>query len=1008
MILGSVAPILPLFSGASTAYAAIKADLDQHTTIDGTSDEGRILSTEGGGRVEIKNVTFAYASERNVPALNNISLILEGKKHTAIIGPSGSGKSTLASLVARLYDPSEGSIYLDGNNLRDVNVKNLRGQIGFVQQEPLLLDRSIFENIAVGLTSSSLPKHQSLKAELSASRLAELSVSVSRKDVNAESSEIVKLVHEAASLANAKDFVDSLEYGFGTMIGTEGQQLSGGQKQRVALARALIREPKILILDEATAALDAESERKIIDAVERVRVNTTVISVAHRIPVIQRADKVFVLKGGEIVEQGTPSEILAKTHDLKDVEGLEEQAKGGEGIQPLTTNHLPSTEGQLVAGLDEKPNEKYEPSISTEPASKESTTSTLSGDISPPPLDPKTENQKSRIFRALIPLVRPSLLWLVFAIIAAAVVGCTFPASALIFGHTVEALNPCNKTVERLLYLGRFFGGLLFMLAVVELFANFFSWFFFGIVAENLLLKVRSLSFHSLFQQDYAWHRSADRNANTLHSIISKDSMSLAQFSGSMMGTIMGIVINFFVAIILSHIIAWKIAIVCLVTVPILLGAGFMQLKSIAGFERRHAKAYAKATDISVETVKKFKTIASFSLEDEVMEDYRRALEAPKKEMAVASAYTNMWYTFAICTGFFIYAFVYWWGSRQIVNGEYNQRQFFIVLTALVISAQLWGQMFTLAPEISKAYSAAGRILGLVQLGSENSGSSKPATSATEKFSGGLEKQDIEAAAETASDRPLKRSDGLSITFNNVSFSYPSRSSTTPSLKQVSFSIQPGKFCGLVGPSGAGKSTIMNLIQRHYHPTNGAIEIGGTDARYSDFRPYISVVPQDNVLFDGSIKFNVGLGAVPGHEATQEEVEEACRLANIHDTIATKFKEGYDTQCGPAGSWLSGGERQRLAIARALIRKPKILLLDESTSALDAENERNFFLKTLELCAETGVTVVVISHHLHVLERADMILVLEEGKLVASGPHKELLQSNEMYAGHYRLQQSSR
>jgi ABC-type multidrug transport system fused ATPase/permease subunit len=529
-----------------------------------------------------------------------------------------------------------------------------------------------------------------------------------------------------------------------------------------------------------------------------------------------------------------------------------------------------------------------------------------------------------------------------------------------------------------------------FLVACVELLANTTSWTGFGMVAEKLLYKIRVLCFRSLYEQDLDWHQSEGRTPTALLSVITTDAAAVGGFSGSIIGTIFSIVVNFLVAIILSHILAWKIAIVCLVIVPILLGCGIMQLRSLSKFERRHAGAFSGAVGIANEAVNSFKTISSLSIEEEVMSSYRRALKAPRKEITLASMYANLWLSLANSTGNLIYAFAYWWGSTRITAGEASQREFFVILICMLVSAQLWGQMFSLAPEVSRARAAASRILSLINLGSSNDdakkGKLKLAIESTEK--------DVEACAEA----PTKGTGGkgATIVFKDVKFSYPARPHIQI-LAGMSFTISAGQFVGLVGPSGAGKSTVMSLVQRMYRPSSGTVEINGVDicAREgTEFRHDIAVVPQDCALFDGTIRFNVSLGSTPDRNPTDEEIHEACKLANIHDVIM-ELPNGYDTECGPNGSRLSGGQRQRLAIARALVRKPKLLLLDESTSALDAESERAL-QEGLERVAR-GITVIAITHRLHTVRKADVIFMIEGGKVVEKGRHEELVERSETY-----------
>jgi ATP-binding cassette subfamily B (MDR/TAP) protein 1 len=454
------------------------------------------------------------------------------------------------------------------------------------------------------------------------------------------------------------------------------------------------------------------------------------------------------------------------------------------------------------------------------------------------------------------------------------------------------------------------------------------------------------------------------------------------------------VVVNFVAAIILSHIVAWRIAIVCIVIVPLLLGAGYMQLHAIGKFAVKHAGAFSSSIGVTTEAVANIRTVHALSIEDEILQTYRRSLKAPRKEMVRQSFKTNVWLAIANSCGGFIYAFAYWWGSKNIIEGRYTQTEFFIILIAMLVSAQLWGQLFTLAPEISKAKSAISRICALIQMGSPSgavTGSSSP------DYTGSKEKElDSEAFADSTS--LLSPPGGARVDLRNVEFAYPARPGI-PVLTSFSLSIQPGQFCALVGPSGAGKSTVLALLERFYVPSAGSISINGYDiARHfsTSFRDDIAYVPQDNVLFQGSIRFNVSLGARPGHDPSEEELHEACRLANIHETIM-ELPQGYDTECGSKGSQLSGGQRQRLSIARALVRKPTLLLLDESSSALDAESEKALELGLERAVKGQGVTVIAIAHRLRTIARADVIFLVEDGRVVDQGKHEDLVQRSESY-----------
>ncbi|KAF5006621.1 hypothetical protein FDECE_7016 [Fusarium decemcellulare] len=995
VMLGGMAPTLPFLGAAVAAYQRLMEDITAPSAIDGTSDAGTVLPPSPAKSIAFRNVSFEYPSRPGQPVLQNVDLEFPAGKYTAIVGLSGSGKSTIAALIARLHDPTEGTVELEGHDIKELNVRSLRSFISFVQQEPSLLDRSILENIALGLVNSPKASHQHLKPLLNGPELVKLASKgkdalPSAASLGSEFAELAELVRRATEQADAAGFINRLESGYGTSAGPKGSLVSGGQRQRIALARALIRDPEILVLDEATAALDSASEKRIQLAVERAAAEKrTIISIAHRLSTIRNADNIVVMQAGRVVEQGTYAELMAKEdgefHRMARLQTVGSAHKGDSG----------SVSGDSVDAstlkTDIHPSEKAELTETKE---------AVDGDKDKDEGEKKEEEAKDKeldaekpfgsVMRGLVWLIRPSLGWFALAMIAAVFVGATFSGSGLIFGFTVGALNPCSSTVERIRSLGRLFAGLFFMLAGIELIANFFAWLGFGIVGERLLYNLRVLSFRSLLEQGVHWHQSEGRTPSSLLGIITKDSMAVGAFSGSTFGTVFAILINVLIAIIISHIFAWKIALVCLVTLPILLGSGFMQLRMLARYEERHREAFSTATSLATEAISSIRTVAVLSLENEYMEGFARLLKPPRKQVVRASISTNIWLAISYTTGTFINALAYWWGSQLIMKGEYTQTDFLIILVAMLTSAQLWSGMFSLAPEFSRARLALSRVMTVVNMGSSTH-TGKPGSDPSKAGN------DVEAAGgeKSVSPKDNQSRGGARVTFKNVSFAYPSRPDVTI-LDNVSFTLPPNQFCGLVGPSGAGKSTIMNIVQRLYEPTAGSVLIDDQDITKlsTSFRDTIALVPQDPALFDGSVRFNVALGAPPGHEATDAEIEEACRLANIHDVIVG-LPDGYDTECGPSASRLSGGQRQRVAIARALVRRPRLLLLDESTSALDAASEAAL-QEGLER-ASRGTTVLAITHRLHTVQKADVIFVVEGGQIVDSGRHSQLMERRESY-----------
>ncbi|KAI4256858.1 MAG: hypothetical protein L6R42_005989 [Xanthoria sp. 1 TBL-2021] len=976
-IISQVAPFLQIFAAAAAASERIQSVVDRSSSIDGTKASEGIKLDRVKGAITFEDVTFRYPSRPDFSALENVSLFFPAGKHTAIVGPSGSGKSTIAALTTRLYDVRSGRILIDENNIQEVNVRFLRSRIGVVQQDSCLLDRSILENVAHGLVNSNHIDNESI---LLGSTLADIAKAVRAGHsfdtaVAAQSPAVIEIVHrvqEAAILADVHTFISDLECGYATMIGSSGNELSGGQRQRIALARALVKDPAVLILDEATASLDTASERQIQSSLAKVIHGRTTISIAHRLSTIKDADHIIVLKDGRVLEQGSHSELVAndktyasmvETQTLRTTPPLTRPNSGDvptPKIRKGTSNESPITEKEAFPDSDPLVNEPPKEQLVDPLGSQRSIWSTV---------------------RGIASLSRPQLMFVFLGIAAATAVGGAFSGEAVIFGHTIGALSPCRSPAS-IRASGNLFGLLFFLFAVLVLFANVISGSSFGKVAEKMVLKVRILAFRALFHQDLEWHCSNGRSPAILLSYLSTDAAALAGLSGTTVGTIVSIMVNLMAGILMTHIIAWKIAIVLLATLPILLGSGIMRLRVLSQLQDRHQLAYATSVGITIEAVNSIKTVASLGLEHELLAVYTRSLVSPYKASFKEIAYADFWLAAAYSVSNLIYALAYWWGTKQVVAGLYSQTQFFIVLPALLFSAQSCGQMFALAPDFSKARVASAKLLDLIDIGPAKLTHRGDIVTDMEKG------DDLEAGS-TEIPIPLNQR-GIRVDFRNVHFSYPARPHLT-ALKAIDLEILPGQFCALVGPSGAGKSTVLSLLEMFYTPKYGRIEFD----RSSVFeRDRVALVPQDSHLFDESIRFNVGIGARAGHEATNDEVETACKLANIHETIAA-LPEGYNTRCGPNGDRFSGGQKQRLSIARALVRQPSLLLLDEPTSALDAESEVHFQDTLAKISSR--MTIVAIAHRLHTIMKASVIFLIEEGRCVDRGTHEELFQRNASY-----------
>lgn len=991
-MISQVAPFLSIFGSATASARSLSKVAKRDVgSAEMSSDTPLNKTATSQNDVIFHSVSFSYPSRPEYPVLKDASLTFKAGQTTAIVGPSGSGKSTIRYLLARLYDPDSGSVRTeDGKHLSDVDLSLWRSHLGVVDQEPDLFNCSIFENLALGLAGSHLDATVQNLMRSHKSDLEEVARNIHTgaqfPNTDPALTALVTKVIECAIQANADGFIRDLSQGYATIIGSAGSDLSGGQKQRIALARALIRDPEILLLDEATSALDSQNEQIIQSNLQTLRRGKTTIIIAHRLATVKTADKIIVFKDGRVVEEGQHDELISRDGLYTKMTNVQSTNLSAlvSSSQPSPASQSSSTETAIVKPEDTKRRRFY----SKSPRRRRRSSGRNTGpQYSRSTADGHEVPGLFNTVAAFSKLARPYFLWIILGFAGAILVGGSYSADAVVFGHTIGNLNSCRDN-SAIRSTGNLAGLLFFMLAVVTLIANIIAGSALGRAAESTVFQVRILTFRSLLSQNISWHFRGDRTPATLLSNFTADTAALAGLSGTVMGTIFIILTNLVVSIIMTHIIAWKIAIVLLATIPILIGSGYMRLHVIAKFQAKHEELYAESSNITLEVVHSMKTIASFNLEQYFLERYRRSLVKPYRASLREIRYTNFWLATAYSISTIIYALAYWWGSRQIAEGTYSQTKFFIVLPALLFSAQSCGQILALAPDISNAQAAATRLLSLINARS----STVPVVSESPR--GRQTLNTVDQAEEKSGSIMAFNRHGTSIKIENTFFSHPSRPQS-PILQGLSFMVEAGQFCALVGPSGAGKSTILALLERFYDPDSGCIELDGhqinIDTDRAAHRSSISYVQQDSILFDETVQFNISLGARPGDSPTLAEIEHACQLAGIHEFILS-LPEGYRTLCGDR---FSGGQKQRLCIARALVRRPRLLLLDEPTSALDTEAEAHL-KKTIENVKGT-MTVLVVAHRLHTVQDADRIFVIEDGRCTESGTHAELMTVSKRY-----------
>ncbi|KAH7374226.1 putative Leptomycin B resistance protein pmd1 [Cadophora sp. MPI-SDFR-AT-0126] len=935
--LGNVAPHAQAFSTAVSAAAEIFATIDRSSPLDPESDEGEKPEAIEG-YLKLSHVRHIYPSRPEVVVMEDFDLTIPAGKTTALVGASGSGKSTIIGLLERFYDPVGGAIFLDGYNVQTLNLRWLRQQIGLVSQETTLFATTIANNIRYGLIGTI---HETSSDELT-----------------------FGLVEKAARIANSHDFISQLPEGYDTNIGERGFLLSGGQKQRIAIARAIIGDPKVLLLDEATSALDTKSEGVVQAALDKAAKGRTTIVIAHRLNTIRHADNIVVMSQGRIVEQGIHDVLMKKQEAYYRLVEAQNIASETEEDRKLET-------GERLEKEEEEEKETTDPN-------RVILTRTNSTQFAPNGfVNDKTEAKKIYSLWTLIQFIasfnKAEWYWMATGLTSSILAGAVQPVQAVIYAKSIDVLSLGNIPSQKDHVLAKigFWSWMYFMTAFVLLFAFCVQGISFAFCSERLVHRSRDRAFRTILRQDVAFFDREENTAGALTSLLNTETAHMAGMSGVTLGTILQLSTTLIISYIISLAFGWKLALVCLSTVPIVLGCGFLRVWMLARFQTRATKAYEKSASYACEAISAIRTVASLTREHDIWKNYHKQLELQASKSLISVLKSSTLYAASQSFLLLCNALGFWYGSKLIASREYDLFVFILVFTAIIFGSQSAGVIFSSAPDMAKAKHAAETMKKLF---------------------------DGQPSIDTWSESGQVPGGILgSIEFRDVHFRYPTRPEV-PVLRSLNLSVQPGQYVGLVGASGCGKSTLVSLLERFYDPLAGGIYVDGQDIsslNVNAYRKHLALVSQEPTLYQGTIRENILLGTDRKPEDVPEEVViQACKDANIHDFIVS-LPEGFSTVCGSKGVLLSGGQKQRIAVARALLRDPKILLFDEATSALDSESEK-IVQAALDKVA-SGRTTIAVAHRLSTTQTADIIYVLDQGQIVEQGTHQELIQKGGKY-----------
>ena len=508
---------------------------------------------------------------------------------------------------------------------------------------------------------------------------------------------------------------------------------------------------------------------------------------------------------------------------------------------------------------------------------------------------------------------------------------------------------------------------LIILIAVLMAIGTYARFYLVSWLGERVSADIRKAVFDHLITLHPSYFE--ENRSGEIMSRLTTDTTLLQTVIGSSAAMALRSVLTLIGGLILLLITNLKLTMFVLVGVPIVLVPIILFGRRVRKLSRKSQDSIADVGSHAGEIIQQIKTVQSYTQEANERKAFAGHVEGAFEIARKRIKQRAMLIAVVISLIFSAIAGMLWVGGNDVINGVMTEGELGAFVFYAVVVAGSVATISEVIGEVQRAAGAAERLLELLSI-----------------------KSVIELPAQPKSTNSIRKS-GSQILFKNVTFSYPSRPDVA-ALNNLNLVIEEGKSLALVGPSGAGKSTVFELLQRFYDPDQGSIFLGETNIKELlpiDLRSQLAVVAQQPTLFSSDVMHNIRYGKP---DATKEEVIEAAKAANAHEFIE-KLPDGYESFLGEQGVRLSGGQRQRIAIARAILKDPKILLLDEATSALDAESEHRV-QQALEYLMQ-GRTTVIIAHRLATIRNADSIAVLEEGKLVAQGKHDQLLESSPLY-----------
>jgi ATP-binding cassette subfamily B protein len=936
--------------------------LDSRPEIEDAASAAELVDIQGD--IQFRGVGFRYQS--SAPVLRGFDLEIAAGETVALVGPSGSGKSTVAALLPRFYDVQEGSVLVDGHDVRGVSLRSLRGQIGIAFEESFLFSASIQANIAYGRPSATREE-----------------------------------VEEVARIAQAHEFILKLPAGYETVVGERGLSLSGGQRQRVALARALLTDPRVLILDDATSAVDSQVEEAIHRGLREVMRGRTTLLVAHRESTLGLADRIVVIDKGAVVDQGSHLELMERCALYRllltgpeDAEAaltsgwvdappipvapspwrgaLQVERLRGRGPVPrarggASAPSLGAGLGGSGGGRGWRSNLAPTPELLAKVAALRPIRDAARIDVD----EESRPDEGFSLWRFVKDYRRPLALGLVLVIL---------DAVASLAGPLLIEQGIDQGVVAGSLAVIMIATVIFLVITLADLADSIAETFITGRTAERLMLALRVKIFAQLqrLSIDYYEREMAGR----IMTRMTTDVDSLESLLESGLITAVVSVCTFVGVGVALIFINWRLAAACLVVI-IPLGV------ATTIFRRRSARIYDRARErIAVvnadfqESLAGVREAQAFRHEQLSQTEFHRLGKRYLDARLSAQRLVSLYFPFVQFLSDAADAVILGFGGYLIYQGQLTSG----ALIAFLLYIDMFFSPIQQLSQVFDSWQQAGASMRRIrELMTQRSLTPSPENPV---------RVDLPRGA---------------LRLQGVHFRYPSREVSSPpagqveateldaqaALKGIDLEIPAGQTVALVGETGAGKSTLAKLIVRFYDPQRGHVLVDGQDLRSfepSEYRRRLGYVPQDPFLFSGSIRDNIAYGRP---QATDAEVAAAARAVGA-DYFIGELEDGYDHQLLERGRSLSTGQRQLLALARAQLIDPKILVLDEATSNLDLATEARVGAAMTRLAS--GRTTIVIAHRLQTARKADRIVILADGKIVEDGSHEGLLAGGGAYS----------